>query len=234
MTPEQKGMGSNQELVSAHYRGGAPGQVYAQWQAAGRRLAIEPARRFQPFIRPHDTVLDFGCGYGDILAALHCARRIGVEPNPEPRQEAANLGLEVHASTEELPDAFVDVVISNHCLEHSRRPLDEILQLVRVIKPGGRFVIVVPIDDWRTQRHHAPADPNHHLYTWTPQLLGNLLTEAGLNLQELRIIDHAWPPKTAELWHFLPRPLFDAIGVAWAHLRRRRQLLAVARKAKLR
>jgi hypothetical protein len=40
--------------------------------------------------------------------------------------------------------------------------------------------LYVAIDDWRS-RHQRRVDPdiNHHLYTWTPLLLANLLREAG-------------------------------------------------------
>jgi hypothetical protein len=89
-------------------------------------------------------------------------------------------------------------------------------------------VLWLPLDDWRAQRRLRP-DPNHHLYTWTPLLLANLLEEAGFTVEECRVVTHAWPPFTATLAR-LPRPIFDLIARFWAIVRRRRQLTAIARR----
>jgi hypothetical protein len=60
----------------------------------------------------------------------------------------------------------------------------------------------------------------------------NLLEEAGFSVISVRVITHAWPPRTARL-SSLPRPLFDALCHVWSLLRRRRQLEAVARRPAL-
>jgi ubiquinone/menaquinone biosynthesis C-methylase UbiE len=74
-----------------------------------------------------------------------------------------------------LPDRSADVVISNHALEHAvRQPI----ALRRLLRPGGCLVLMLPINGCArsgdpTERHQ------HHLYTWTPLLFGNLLKEAA-------------------------------------------------------
>jgi len=89
--------------------------------------------------------------------------------------------------------------------------VQELRDLCALLKPRGRLRLWVPIDDWRAQRNAPAADENHHLYTWTPLLMRNLLEEAGLSVMSVRVISHAWPPHTARLAS-LPRPLFDALG----------------------
>jgi SAM-dependent methyltransferase len=216
------------EMVSSRYKGES-GRAYAEWQlAAAGSMGRECARAFSPYVETEDTVVDLGCGGGAVLSALRCRRRIGVEPNPVAGAEARKAALEVVPTLNEVPDSSADVVISNHCLEHCLRPLDEIREARRVLKPGGRLVVVVPIDDWRGQRRYTPADVDHHLYTWTPQLIGNLLQEAGFEVGLVRSVTRAWPRHARWLHGSVPRWTWEAICFAMAVVSRRRQICAVA------
>jgi SAM-dependent methyltransferase len=212
--------------VGSHYRGDAAAGYLAYQRGIGALGAELNRWKFEPHVGPGDAVVDFGCGTGGLLERLDAASKVGVEVSEPARREARARGLEVVASTSELGDATADVAISNHALEHVLAPLDELRELRRVLRPDGRLVLWLPIDDWRSQRRTEP-DPNHHLYAWTPLLLRNLLAEAGFDVVEARVVTHAWPPATARLAR-LPRPLFDLLARCWAVLRRRRQLTAVA------
>jgi SAM-dependent methyltransferase len=219
---------SREHRVGRHY-GGERGVDYFDYQ---RRLGVLGGElnlfKFERHVRPDDAVVDFGCGIGALLERLPAGFKSGVEVSEPARREAQARGLEVVASTTELESASADVVISNHALEHTLAPLDELRELRRILRPGGKLVLWLPIDDWRAQRRPRP-DPNHHLYTWTPLSLANLLEEADFEVEESRVVAHAWPPFTA-LVARLPRPLFDLLARFWAIARRRRQVMAVARK----
>jgi SAM-dependent methyltransferase len=215
------------DSVASPYRGHR-GAAYFAYQArtASREATALDEFKYAPFVSPTDAVVDFGCGIGALLERLDAADKTGVEVSDVARRAARARGLRVVASTGELADASADVVISNHALEHVLSPLEELRELRRVLRTAGKLVVWLPIDDWRTQRRPR-ADPNHHLYTWTPLLLSNLLEEAGFEVRECRVVTHAWPPFTSALARF-PRPIFDVIAGIWAFLRRRRQLMAVA------
>ena len=129
------------------------------------------ARKFQRYLRPEDCVLDFGCGGGYLLKALNCAHRVGVEINPAALREAANNGIECHSVLDTVMDKTIDVIVSNHALEHVPFPIEALRQLKRKLKPRGALALCVPIDDWRTQKRYTPQDLNHHLHTWTPLAL---------------------------------------------------------------
>jgi hypothetical protein len=47
--------------------------------------------------------------------------------------------------------------------------------------------LFVPFEKERRYRRFAPTEPNHHLYSWNAQTLGNLVTDAGFELREARL-----------------------------------------------
>jgi SAM-dependent methyltransferase len=161
-------------------------------------------------------------------AAPAAAERIGVEVNPVTRDEAAQAGIQAYPSLQAIGDQTVDVVISNHALEHVLAPHDVLVELRRVVRSSGRLVICVPADDWRNARQWRPGDPNHHLFAWTPLTLGNLLTEAGFAPVSVRMRNRAWPRDYVRLYRRLPRPVWEAVCLLWAIGRRRREIIAVA------
>ena len=218
------------ETISPQYIGVA-GAAYAAWQLhATEALSAEVARRFRPFVSPADVCVDFGCGGGGALAGLDVGRRIGVEPNEMPRRVAASRGIEVVSSLGEIGAASVDVVISNHALEHCREPFRELVDMKRVLRPRGRVVLILPLEDWRRSRRFHPNDINHHLFGWTPLLIGNLVTEAGFHVQEISILRHAYPPGAGVLWRFLPECGFDVICVGWSMATLMRQIRVVLQR----
>jgi SAM-dependent methyltransferase len=203
--------------------------AYFAWQNAHIDIKTQiKITRFAPYVRTTDTVLDFGCAGGDMLAALPGARKIGVELNDVARESAVREHrIEAYKSLDEVEDGIVDVIVSNHTLEHVARPFDALLQLKPKLKPGGRLVMVLPIDDWRAQRRWRPGDINRHLYTWTPLNLGNLLEDAGYRPGEIRII-HRTLMRGFERLARLPRPVFEALSWTFSHVRHRQEILATA------
>lgn len=203
--------------------------AYFAWQSnIGEFGGWANQSKFTPYIRPEDTVVDVGCGGGYLLKELTCQEKRGVEPNPAAAETARAFGLSICATAEELPDAYADVMISNHALEHMRHPLQELRTLYNKLKPEGTIVLVVPCESIGV--HYRADDINHHLYSWSPMSLGNLLTEAGYELVESKPYLHKWPPGyrlIAKLGH----PLFDLSCRIYARLARRTfQVRAVARK----
>jgi SAM-dependent methyltransferase len=218
---------------SQHYVGQA-GETYFSWQRKASNVGgILNARKFSPYIAAHMTadsaVLDFGCGGGDLLKQLPCSRKIGVEINAAARLVACRNGVEVYESLEHVADLCADIIISNHAIEHLLFPLDTLRELRNKLRPFGLLVIVLPLDDWRSQRTYDPDDINHHLYAWTPQSLGNLLTEAGFTADAFKvsILTDAWPPLLELLYKSLPVPVFRWCCWLTAVLRKRRQLVAI-------
>ena len=218
---------------SAHYVG-QEGARYFAWQRTNGSVGGSiNARNFQNWIKSTDHILDFGCGGGFLAASIACQHRSGIEPNPAAREAARRNGIQCYAELSELPSGSIDVAISNHALEHVPYPIQALSELRRVMKPRGTLVLKLPIDDWRTQRKVDPDDINHHLYTWTPQLLFNCLTEAGFPRDAITIsvYVHAWFPGAMGAFKVLPETLVDFGCRLFATLKKRRQLIAIVKNA---
>jgi len=219
------------ERIAHHYQG-EQSQAYFRYQEPLAELfGKHGARKFQPYVSPGDFVVDFGAAAGHTLAALSAGRKVGIEPIPLNRAAAASLGVETVEQIDQLGAGEVDVVISNHALEHTLAPFAELGAIFESLRPGGTLALVVPVDDWRTQKAPRPQDPNHHLYGWTPLTLANLLTDAGFEVLSCRVVNWGYPGRlTGPLSRLLPSSVFDNLCRLTAVVLRRREIRAVARK----
>jgi SAM-dependent methyltransferase len=217
--------------LSKFYQGDLGTAYFAYQNRSADSGGALNAEKFRELIDSAHSVLDFGCGGGWLLKHLAAARCVGIEPNLAAQQQCRANGIEVYASVDQLPALLFDRIISHHALEHVPYPIEALRQLGERLAADGRLILVLPIDDWRTERDHTGRDKDHHLHTWTPRLIANTLVDAGLEPVEVRIVTHAWPPRW-EMWdRLLPRPMFHALCWLWSIALRRRQLLAIAAHA---
>lgn len=217
-----------QSTVSDHYAGQGAREYFDYQVQTVKRNNWVSKRFFDQHVSSDDAVVDYGCGTGWLLKLLDADTRLGVEPNPNSRRVAAEIGIETVATPGEVGDGSADVVISNHALEHSLDPLAELRQIRRIVRSNGKIVICLPIDDWRRQRTPNPEDPNHHLFTWTPQLFANLLTEAGFETTDARAFSYLQTPPRWSL-DKAPRWLFDFAAKLYGIKHGYHQLVVVAR-----
>jgi len=106
-------------------------------------------------LQPGETVLDLGSGAGldaniSSWGVAPNGKVIGVDLNPamclkaQAHAAASGMSMECHEGRMEeipLPDASIDVVISNGVINLSFRKRKVIEEMFRVLKPGGRISI---------------------------------------------------------------------------------------------
>jgi SAM-dependent methyltransferase len=169
-----------------HYQGDAGRQYHEVKRglppAARPWVARLRALKFQPLVDATDTVLEYGVGAGWNLAALVAARRIGCDVAEFLRPEVEGLGVEFVTDTAGLPDRLAQVVLCHHALEHLLAPAAALAELRRLLRPGGVLMLHVPSESESRYRRFDPAEPNHHLYSWTVQTLGRLVTDCGFHV----------------------------------------------------
>jgi SAM-dependent methyltransferase len=202
------------DLVSPHYD-----KQYFGWQASmGEFGGWANQTKFLEYISDNSRVLDFGCGGGFLLRNLKCSKRVGVEVNRSAIDTARANGVEVFSRVDDVPDEYVDVIISNSALEHTLQPLQELKSLYKKLAPGGKIVFVVPCES--ISYAYRPNDINHHLYSWSPMCLGNLFTEAGFSVQQCKPYIHKWPPLYRYIAKVGGRLIFDIACRIYGRLER--------------
>ena len=181
-------MSAAADSARAAYRGEA-GRAYHENKRALPLVAVPWVSRaraelFRPHVRPDDSVFEFGCGYGWNLAGLRCARRVGHDVAENVRADVAAAGAGFVEQTSTLPDGSFEVAICHHALEHVPDPLGVLGEIRRLLRPGGCLLLAVPYESEGRYRRFDPAEPNHHLFAWNVQTLGNLVGVAGFGLRE--------------------------------------------------
>jgi SAM-dependent methyltransferase len=101
--------------------------------------------------RAGETVLDLGCGSGELLKKFKQSgcEVLGVDPDPQARAEAANSGIVVLDGTAEEPPSTLagrtfDLVVMTHSLEHCINPGKALANAFSFLVPGGRLYVEVP------------------------------------------------------------------------------------------
>jgi SAM-dependent methyltransferase len=179
------------ENAERHYLGEA-GRRYHEVKrgvpdCAHEWIARLRAKKFAPYVSPDHVVLEYGVGNGWNLAELNCRRKIGFDVADTVEDAVRSLGIEFIKETTALPDASVDMVICHHTLEHLFQPVDALREMRRLLKPDGRLLLYVPFEREACYEKFRPDEPNHHLYSWNVQTLGNLVSETRFKVVEAGI-----------------------------------------------
>ena len=105
---------------------------------------------FQALIGQDRVIVDLACGYGEFINNIHGKKKYAVDLNPDARAHLADdveFCLSRADSITAIGGDSVDVVFASNFLEHlrSKEECDAVLaEIRRILRPGGRFVIMGP------------------------------------------------------------------------------------------
>jgi SAM-dependent methyltransferase len=145
------------------------------------------AEKISPYIEKQETVFEYGVGFGWNLTQLNCRRRLGYDAAEFLEPIVRQHGIEFVADPTTLPGGSMDVVISHHVLEHALHPAEMLCAIRRLLHPGGKLLLFVPYEKERRFRTFERDEPNHHLYCWNVQTLGNLVSEMDFQVREAKL-----------------------------------------------
>jgi SAM-dependent methyltransferase len=162
-----------------------------------------------PLLPAGGRICDLGCGHARYLKEFKALgfEVIGVDPDPDARAHAAEVGVVVEVGTAEdvpddLPDAAFDLVIMTHSLEHCRDPRRAVENAFRLTRPGGLCYVEVPncaSEHFKTfnicsTMHDSPR----HIQFFTPSALRSLMRSVGFEPRQtfyqgyIRNFDQSW------------------------------------------
>ena len=120
-------------------------------------------------------VLDVGCGIGDFIA--YRPNTVGVDVNTYAVDWCQNRGLDAHLmAPDHLPfdDASFHGVMLDNVLEHLSQPMGLLLEIRRVLAPGGRVLVGVP------GKLGYTYDSDHKVF-YDESNLSRVMSDAGMH-----------------------------------------------------
>lgn len=119
----------------------------------GYKAFFEPAfgwlrsRRIRPYVRNGSSLLDVGCGKGELLSNLADLLQQGVGIDQRiVHHTSGNIRLQSYTidATLPFPEGSFDAVTLLAVLEHLEKPEAVLREVWRILRPGGRALITVP------------------------------------------------------------------------------------------
>ncbi|MGH8924960.1 MAG: class I SAM-dependent methyltransferase [Acidimicrobiia bacterium] len=160
--------------------------------------------------KPGDRVLDVGCGRGHVVGALRSLGVMaeGIDLNPNAAEVATVPHVKTMSATSlEHDEGYFDAVVSFHAVEHIPDVDAAIGEMARVVRPGGKVLLIYPAEPVRGLYaiptaviiHRNPFKARQvHLHKLNPDRVEELLRSAGLT--PLRSERRLWPsPEYATL-----------------------------------
>ena len=180
------------------------GEVRGTWLARiqATLMYLRPSRRaaldadvFYLHACPGERLLEIGCGSGAMLRRMQLRgwQVEGIDFDPAAVAQAKGLGLQVSVGDilkMALPADAYNVVVMSHVIEHVPDPQSLLRECWRLLRPGGRLVMITPnsraLSHRLFSRYWMPLDPPRHLALFTVSALGRLGEAASFDVETLR------------------------------------------------
>ncbi|MGG5599159.1 class I SAM-dependent methyltransferase [Myroides sp. C8-3] len=137
------------------------------------------------------TLLDIGCGTGDFLVEAKKSgwATTGYEPNEHAFAKAKAKGITLVKKLSELEAHTFDVITLWHVLEHIPNLEEQIVELNRLLKPGGKLIVAVPnyksYDAVYYKEYWAAFDVPRHLWHFSQSSIPRIFSLFDFTVDEL-------------------------------------------------
>lgn len=133
-------------------------------------------------------VLDVGCGAGDYLRVAKEAgwEPVGIDFDEKAIAMARLKGIEAHVGdlvSVNFPADSFDAITMSNVIEHLPDPKSVFAECLRILKPGGRLIMMTPNIDSYCHAHYGPdwrgLEIPRHVYLYSAKTLRRFSKEAG-------------------------------------------------------
>lgn len=153
-----------------------------------QRQLLDSEFRYLPKPQAGQRLLDIGCGNGEFLAKAKAAgwTVTGIDLDPKAVMAAARMALDVQVGTVEVfsdeSNSF-DAITISHVIEHVHEPIALLLDIFRLLKPGGMVFIETPnIDSFGSniyKKNWRGIEAPRHLVIFNHKSLHGALVRLG-------------------------------------------------------
>ena len=187
MTDGANGLTSAARKDSVPERNRSPSRVKPVSKSRLARYGIDLfLREISSTVKPGARLLDGGAGNCKYPHFFPQARATAMDLAPQRQRRYGELDVAGNLYIMPFKTDVFDAVINIEVLEHLREPLDALKEMFRVLRPGGRLILIAP-QGW--EEHGAPND----YFRFTKFGLRYLFEKAGFRVVSIeRLGGYFW------------------------------------------
>lgn len=194
-------LNSFNQISDRHYEEGKMHSEETPIRTWTQETEIDDQRRFD-FFKSKITgkkILDFGCGNGGFLIKTLplTSKSEGLELEERLQDYFKDVNLKVWRSLEDAKEnncRNYDLITAFHVFEHLSDPIEVLVDLSKLLLPGGEIIIEVPSsDDALLTLYKNAAFSNftywsQHLYLFNSNTMKDMVNKSGLKLNWVKQI----------------------------------------------
>ncbi|MDR3704662.1 MAG: class I SAM-dependent methyltransferase [Paludibacteraceae bacterium] len=139
------------------------------------------------------SILDVGCGSGHALQEMHAwgyTNLTGIDPFIE-KEIFYPSGVRIYKTDiYNYKEQKFDLIMMHHSFEHMDNPSEVLTECYKLLNPGGRILIRIPVVDCYAYRKYGinwfQIDSPRHFYLHTTSSMSLLAKQTGFTIEEIK------------------------------------------------